>query len=562
MQLFRAICQCSTSWLMLALLASCANTSAIKMVEEAKITGKISGAYRLGLPIDAALHVTLQEHESSRGTSNTVASQVMRIDSKAIEQDYSLVFPADSIVPGQRYSLQACVTSSKKLLMVSRAVSVSSSSLHKQTDLLLLEQINLQNTFDLTRWIAEEETTLQSGIQSNLAGVCKPSATQYDTNDIVKASEVLETEWISGPHHNVQEDVALRGPHYLFTVQTTFGDYRVQGRGMLRRLIREVNAIAILREISKSDAFKEAFSEISLAPFGEFKEFILHPLDTVGGIVEGITTFVHSTRVSLTQGRSDYEDRYLEALLSVSKYKRRYAKQLNIDVYTSNPQVQIELNSIGWAAALGNWAPTMALMPLAGPSKLVYSAFGWADTFNRLVTEQTPDTLRYYNESLLKEMSIPANIRHDFLSHPNYSPRHHTIITGALSQIEGIPGIEDFLRQAIAAETELDAFAFQQLAELFMMYHQQEEKIARIVIHKGLPLALTQDRDLVALLPLDIGRWTPFAKGLFSDIGANVPAKSKAIWMTGQATDKFRENMARLGVYLHEGIEGHIQLMD
>ena len=104
----------------------------------------------------------------------------------------------------------------------------------------------------------------------------------------------------------------------------------------------------------------------------------------------------------MTRDRSEYEDRYLEALVTVSKYKRRYAAELGIDVYTSNPLVQEELNRLGWAGAIANWIPSVLLIPASGPGKALYKVFDWTETLNRLITEAAPDALRSRNNKKLK----------------------------------------------------------------------------------------------------------------------------------------------------------------
>ena len=109
-----------------------------------------------------------------------------------------------------------------------------------------------------------------------------------------------------------------------------------------------------------------------------------------------------TSKESLSQGRSQYEDRYLESFVTVSKYKRKYAAELGIDVYTSNPVVQEELNRLGWAGAIANWAPTLLLMPASGTGKALYTVFDWTETLNRLITEAAPDVLRSRNNKKLK----------------------------------------------------------------------------------------------------------------------------------------------------------------
>jgi len=50
-------------------------------------------------------------------------------------------------------------------------------------------------------------------------------------------------------------------------------------------------------------------------------------VDTVSGIPKGLWTFVTSTEETVTKDRSRYEDTYVQALFTVSKYKRRGTPQ-------------------------------------------------------------------------------------------------------------------------------------------------------------------------------------------------------------------------------------------
>jgi len=407
---------------------------------------------------------------------------------------------------------------------------------------------------------------LQGGIQTNLSEICKPAAAGYDNIFVVKAPEILPAEWQSGPHHQVREQVSLLGPHYFFTVDSDYGTFSAQGMAMLRRLVREIRAIELMLETTGTKAFSDALSETALAPFGEFKDFILHPLTQLGGVAKGAATVVQSTAASLTQKRSEYEDRYLEALVSVSKYKRLYASQLAIDAYSSNPEAQEEMNRIGWAAALGNWTPAAILYPFTGTAKITYSAFGWSDTLNRLVTEEAPDSLRVHNNQLMATMSIPEELRKEFLSHSFYSPRHQTVIVGSLDIMEDTLDREKFIRQAVAARSEIDAFTFQQLAELLAGFHRTRTPIARIFVHKGIPVGYTDDSELVMILPADIGRWTPFAENIYSEFGTGMPEETpverKILWITGTATEKFQRNMDRLVISLKDEAGEILKLMD
>lgn len=553
--------------LLFFLMSSCIYTSAVKIVEMSEISGTIKGISRDLLSDDTSLHVQLLATGNKDNAQNVVASQSLAVSRGDGEMPYSLKFAKEGILDNYQYAIQACMTVKGKLQMISLPVSGLAPTSNEHIDLILQEVQGRKKDLDFSLWIDQGETALQNSVQANLAGICRDSVDNYDTIENLKTSKILSPEWLSGPRHKVREETGLRGPHFLFVVDSDYGTFSAQGTAMLRRLVREIYAIESLQKIKGTEAFKNAFSETALAPFGEFKKFILHPIDRLGGTVKGMMTFMQSSSAALTQKRSEYEDRYLEALVSVSKFKRRYAAQLDIDAYTSNPKVQEEINSVCWAAALGDWAPVAALYPFTGPAKLAYSTFSWVETLNRLVTEEAPDSLRFRNNKILGDMLVPAELRNKFLSHPKYSPRHQTIIVGTLNLMEEVQGREKFIEQAVAAKSEVDALTFQQLAELLLYYHQADNPIAEIQIHKGIPIGISKKKDLVMILPLDIGRWTPFAEDVFSSLSARSTGGASAVYrkivmITGQATEKFSLNMDRFDIDLREGVERKFNMMD
>jgi uncharacterized lipoprotein YbaY len=541
--------------LVIFLSSGCSLTSAIRGVDESELAGTASGLLQTPLPPEAKLHVLLRGKDPSSGEQRIIADQTIGINPESSSSPFSLKYETRAIREDHYYSLQACVTVNGKLLMVSHPdTSVLTHGAHDPAEINLKEYRAGEKTLEFTDWLARGETALQSGIQTNLSGICKHATTGYDNIFVAKASEILAPEWLSGPHHQVREQVSLRGPHYFFEVDSDYGTFSAQGKAMLRRLVREIQAIEQMRETKRTKAFAHAFSESALAPFGELKDVILHPLPRLEGIAKGFATIVESTAAAFTQGRSIYEDRYLESLVTVSKYKRQYSSQLDIDVYSSNPEVQKELDSIGWAAALGNWTPTAVLYPFTGPARITYSAFGWSETLNRMIIEEAPDALRARNNRLMTKMTIPNELRDAFLNHNFYSPRHQTFIVGALNIMDDTLDREKFIRQAVAAKSEIDAFTFQQLAELLAGFHTNRTPIARILVHAGIPIGYTRNKELVMILPADIVRWTPHADNIISSFGSEIPAEipvdRKILWITGSATENLQHNMDRLGISL------------
>ncbi len=389
---------------------------------------------------------------------------------------------------------------------------------------------------------------------------------RYDRVTQARASEILPPELLSGPHHKVSEEVTNRGPQYFFVVDSDFGQFKAQGQARLRRLVREINAIAALKEITKKKSFKDAFVKSALEPAAALKQLAIHPVDTVSGIPKGLWSFVASSKESLTRDRSEYEDRYVKALITVSKYKRRYAAELGIDVYTSNALVQEELNRLGWAGAIANWIPSVLLIPASGPAKALYKVFDWTETLNRLITETAPDILRSRNNKKLKAMGISGELRDRFLSHTYYSPRNQTVITEYLASMKDAKEKTRVIERALQANSEIDAFTYQQIVEILAGYNRIVSSIVEVRVHKGIPVGYAKNGSLVMGFPVDLGRWTAFTEYLFVDYGKNQigseAIKKPELWILGELTPRARRQLAILGIAVTEHADAKVGMMD
>ena len=409
-------------------------------------------------------------------------------------------------------------------------------------------------------------STLDKSISSTSSGESGAIADRYDRLTRVKAVDILTPAVLAGPHHKVHQEVSLRGPEYFFVVESDFGQFQAQGKSRLRRLVREINAIAAMKKVTKTKSFEEAFEESAMDPVYALRDLAFHPVDTVSGIPKGLWTFVTSTEETVTKDRSRYEDTYVQALFTVSKYKRRYAAEMKIDVYTSNPEAQKELNRLGWAAAIANWTPTVLLLPLAGPGKALYDAFDWTDTLNDVITEKAPDELRHMNDEKLEAMGISAELRDRFLSHKYYSPRNQTVITHLLETMKDAKGKEQVLEQAVKADSEIDAFTYQQIIEILAGYQRSVSPVVELTIYKGIPVGYAKNGSLVMGYPVDLGRWTPFSEHLFSDFGRissdSEKIKKRELWILGGLTPRARREFGKLGISVTEHADKKVGMMD
>lgn len=222
--------------------------------------------------------------------------------------------------------------------------------------------------------------------------------------------------------------------------------------------------------------------------------------------------------------------------------------------------------TLGWAAAIANWTPTVLLLPAAGTAKVLYTVFDWTKTLNRIITETSPDILRYQNRKRLEAMGVSSQLRDGFLGHNYYSPRNQTVITEYLASMKDADGKARLIEQALKANSEIDAFTYQQIVEVLAGYNRSVSPIIELRVHKGIPVGYAKNGSLVMGFPVDLGRWTAFTEYLFVDYGKNRPGseaiKKPELWILGELTPRARRQLAILGIAVTEHADAKVGMMD
>src|SRR3954468_16679294 len=75
---------------------------------------------------------------------------------------------------------------------------------------------------------------------------------------VLKASALLTPALLKGPHHSVADAVTTEGFFHQFTVSSEFGPFEALGRSQLAVRIQEIDALAALQDVSKTEVFLTA----------------------------------------------------------------------------------------------------------------------------------------------------------------------------------------------------------------------------------------------------------------------------------------------------------------
>jgi hypothetical protein len=366
---------------------------------------------------------------------------------------------------------------------------------------------------------------------------------------------------LEGPHYRLAPTVKTFAFQNHFIVSSDYGIFEAKSETMLRRLIREIDAIGALREITLTDAYAKALGEAAMGPVRGVQALITDPVDTVAAVPTAVFNVFsragHGVKTAVRGEKTEHEDSAAAQLLQMSSYKREYAEKLGVDPYSSNAVLQEQLGSVSWAAAAGNL--TLGAGTMASSSSVV-AGLSYARNIDQainVVAAEPPSELMKRNRAALEKMGIDKRLAERFLAQRQYSPRAKTILITALSGMAHTAGREALLEVSLQAPDETTAIFYQQLAELLNAYDANVAPIARLERRNRLVLARRSDGKAVMLVALDNVIWNEQAATAAGELAKSLQLKpggdGMELWITGSASKRFTAEAAALGIRVTEG---------
>ena len=409
-----------------------------------------------------------------------------------------------------------------------------------------------------------------AGLVSALTTAAAWAAEPFETFTPRPVRDVLPADMIQGEHYRLAPTVRTFTFLNDFIASSDYGVFEAQSDAMLRRLIREIHAIAVLQGITLTDAYTKALAQAALSPVRGVEQLVTNPVETVKAVPtalfdvfarvgQGIDTAVSGQKTS-------YEDSALAQALQMSSYKRDYAKELGVDPYSSNPVLQKQLDAVAWAAAAGNLTISAATM-VSGSA--VVAGLSYARNIEQavnIVAAEPPSELMIRNRAALDQMGISGRLKEQFLGQQQYSPRAKTILIAALASMPRTAGRDSVLEVALGAPDETMAIFYQQLAELLNDYDEHVVPIVRLARYNRLVVAYEQTGKAVILAPVDWLIWDERAASAATRIARAWKLKPGSdtleLWITGTASPRFKKEAEALGIRVREGVGRQLPLVD
>lgn len=395
----------------------------------------------------------------------------------------------------------------------------------------------------------------------------------YEGPRTVPVGEILPAAFVKGPHYAIGPKVSTPGYFDEFTLTTDYGNFDVEGQTMLAVRLREVEALARLADVSKSEVFLQGAGNAMVDIGKGAVSAATDPVGTAKGVGEGIKRFgvnlgrrTQRVAENVTEGAKSGDEggpstsekaakageSAAYAVFGVNASMRRWAEKVGADPYTTNPALRKALEDFGQVDAAGSLA-TKIVVPIP-------MVVGSASTVGNLVWKADPEELLKLNEKRLAELGVPGDAAKAFFRTKPMTLTFQTAFIDALYATKA-KGSGDYVASATGCGTEREALFFTEGAVMLKALHEKSPVTALLEDSRTL-VAKTSDGRAVVLLPVDWARWTaPFEKAadeIASRAKSELGATSLELHMSGRITKTARAALEARGWKVIENVPASV----
>ena len=377
----------------------------------------------------------------------------------------------------------------------------------------------------------------------------------------LKATEILKPEFLQGPHFAVRDPVPTSAGMNQFTIDSDFGVFAADGNEMLLQRLKEIDAIARLREVSRTDEFKNSLIAAAKSPLNSAKNIARDPAQAISNVPKGLMKFLGRAKETVENvgkgGGGDVGDgNRMKDAIGYSDKKRKIALEMGIDPYTTNTVLQKQLDDVAWASWAGGFSFSVATLPISGPAKAVLTATNLNSTVEDLLREKSPSELEQINRATFRAMGANSSDIEQILHGGAFTPTQATTFAVHLKALKGVANRGAFVKAAAQrSTTEADALFCVYTAAL-MDQINQKTPIARIVMLHDFPICVAKDGTIIVALQWDYAAWTSGAASFTDDVqklaGKSGQSTCVSIDLSGEISPRLREELEKRGITVQE----------
>ncbi len=406
-----------------------------------------------------------------------------------------------------------------------------------------------------TSAFADDETADTRSAKRSVAYEDAPSAA---------VSEILSHS-ATGDGFAVEETAGSDGRYYLFRVRTEAGSYSIRGQALMEKHLRELRAVAELRERSRAAALARGAGEAVASPVVAVVGMVANPakaarntyanakgaLSSARDGMAGAARFVSRREGSGPKVAEREKDGFGENLVGRPVLRRKLARDLGVDPYTHYMPLQRELDLLSSFASAGRFGINGGIAAIPGVGGIVVSGVTAVGRVTERVLDSSPKQMARMNRKRFSERGFDADTVNAFLLNAAYTPSEKTIYTGLLVEMDPVPGYHALLAHAATAGDRTQALEHLQALAAIVDIQKTPGMLSRIDVLAGYPVVwlstggriVVAVYDLMAWLPETADRFDALADALEKPSSATAPVQlmvtGRATKRTGKAADRY-----------------------
>jgi hypothetical protein len=296
--------------------------------------------------------------------------------------------------------------------------------------------------------------------------------------------------------------------------------------------------------MDREKMFGRAAGKAAKAPVEAAAKLVTDPAKTLSALPKGAMNFLKRTGLQIKENSRQIAEGSSNStaaadLIGLGSIKRQLAVSLGVDPYLPDETFQNALNETASAAyfgGIGVKALTMLIAPVA-VSQVVTGLNISGNLAKKIVSSSAAD-LRASDREDLSSLGVPPETIAALFANRWFTPASTTVLVDALKQLGTKKGISQFVAACAGVEDSADATYYREVAALLARRVAAQGPLARLEMFHALPVAVSQQNELVVPLPADLLWWTPTADEISQALlqGEGAPPAGAELWTDGQLT--------------------------
>ena len=371
------------------------------------------------------------------------------------------------------------------------------------------------------------------------------------------AATLVPTGLLKGAGYTVDATAPVVGYMGQFTLRAPAGTFNADGSEMLAIRVGELTAIAQLSQLSQTSVFADALAASAMKTGAAIGQAVMNPVATLSGVPAGVGRFFQSATTTIAraaesaEGSNSSQSASLGAAtmdaLGVNKAKRRIAKQVGADPYTTNPVLAKQLDDLATAAFAGGVSLDAALaVSTAG----VATAISTTATVSNLVWDKSPEDVRTMNEQKLAAMGVGGDTVRAFVTNRWLTPTLSVPFVERLAQMPTAKGRAAVVALASTVASEGEARFMGNAVSMARQIATDRDPVVELDMVGRIMVVRTRGGRMVVPAPVDYVVWTAPVESFAEQ--KNLNGTQRNILVTGLASARSREGLHTTGWTVQE----------